>query len=293
MLRNSGLIRFCWSVQVIPPTFYRLGLLALAMHAGVLTDIEHLNELFVNLDQDHDGAIDLLEFSTAMSEVMGRPPQSFHPLFEAIDLSKTGRIPYSEFLVAVAWHNNVLKEDDIQTAFYRLDADGTGVISFDNLKAVMPDDVSDAHIKHIMSELEGPDSSMPPAPTDVRSVRPRCRSFSEGVDLPTFRRLMRHPSTFHVKEEGLEWRRQSSKKRLCGSDARNSVRPAVGASHNSPSSTSAPGVRSTLSHISTVVSLDVVEVDFSTGFDPLADGGGNLDRAQTRSISYQESIMGV
>ena len=63
-LRHIFSLNHFWFVQVIPPTFYRLGLLALAMHAGVLTDIERLNELFVNLDEDHDGAIDFLEFST-------------------------------------------------------------------------------------------------------------------------------------------------------------------------------------------------------------------------------------
>ena len=283
------------------------------MHTGVATDIEYLNELFVKLDQDHSGTINFPEFSTAMSEVLGQPTERFRPLFEAMDLSKSGRILYSEFLVAAARHSASVEEDDIQTAFHRLDVDSTGVISFDNLKAVMPDDVPDVHIEHVMSELDGyelhrSDSSTSPAPADS----PTRRLFLDvGVDLPTFRRLMRHPFQ-KTADRSKEVRRphtsiSSSIKRPFRIDSRDLRRGSSSSSSTrSPDLLSplSPGLLSPPSWFTAAPwggsqplprpRSSRVQSSSPTGdgpFDAHGSGGGDLDRA--RSLSYQDSILAV
>merc|ERR1711939_882069 len=73
--------------------------------------------------------------------------------FVALDAANNNEIQYSEFLSAMVSSRIALHDDLLRTAFQRFDKDGSGFISFANLKAVLGGHVSDDDIQDMMGEV--------------------------------------------------------------------------------------------------------------------------------------------
>ena len=63
-------------------------------------------------------------------------------LFQDVDLDQTGMIKYSEFLAACLQEHLYLHEDRVVDAFNKLDIDHSGVISRENIKNVLGDELN-------------------------------------------------------------------------------------------------------------------------------------------------------
>lgn len=77
-------------------------------------------------------------------------------LFKVIDQDQTGRVSYSEFLAATLNRKFYLNENRMREAFARLDVDGDGRITLENMRIVMGDDFDEARVRK-MIDVRGHD----------------------------------------------------------------------------------------------------------------------------------------
>jgi hypothetical protein len=81
------------------------------------------------LKANNDGLIDLQEFTAAMSKQGISNKKDIKAYFEAINQDGTGKIKYSEFVAAELDQSTTLTDGQIEAAFHRMDFDGSGSIS--------------------------------------------------------------------------------------------------------------------------------------------------------------------
>eukprot|EP00041_Stephanoeca_diplocostata_P037953 m.1462016 g.1462016 ORF g.1462016 m.1462016 type:complete len:602 (+) comp25133_c2_seq16:178-1983(+) len=112
-------------------------LLALSVHMSS-SDLQTLNQEFFAMDENHDGLISLHEFKRVMDKHACMGIQDVEANFAALDQDKTGVIKYSEFIAAALQEELMQREDHLEAAFHRLDADSNGTISIDELTRVLP-----------------------------------------------------------------------------------------------------------------------------------------------------------
>ncbi|CAB9517753.1 MAP kinase-activated protein kinase 2 (Fragment) [Seminavis robusta] len=100
---------------------------------------KRIDELFRALDINNNGKLSKEDVQTGYKEVFGKElnPAMVEAMFKRIDYDNTGYIEYSEFLVATMNEKDLLNNDKLKHAFNMFDADGSGVISRDELVEVM------------------------------------------------------------------------------------------------------------------------------------------------------------
>lgn len=87
------------------------------------------------MDDDKSGKLDYQEFTKAMKELrMGLQEGDVERLFRLFDLNKDGEIAYAEFLRTVCGEMNDFRKQIVDQAFAKLDRDGNGVVTIDDLK---------------------------------------------------------------------------------------------------------------------------------------------------------------
>ena len=89
------------------------------------------------MDDDRSGKLDTREFSKAMKELrIGLSDSDIDRLFNLFDLDHDGQISYAECLRIVTGEMNEARKQLVDAVFKKLDKNGDGVITVDDLKDV-------------------------------------------------------------------------------------------------------------------------------------------------------------
>ena len=109
-----------------------------------------LRKIFQRYDSKGDGQLSFDEFQSAIKDA-GLPEQDCRNLFDAVDLDGTGKIRYTEFLAATIEAQGAISEERLAEAFDRIDADDSGYISKENLRAMLGEELPQEEIDAIVS----------------------------------------------------------------------------------------------------------------------------------------------
>jgi len=112
--------------------FKRAALEAIAFSMSAQS-ISHLREQFSKLDKDSSGFVSMGDFSDVLQKA-GTSREEAASIFATIDQDHTNSISYTEFLAATISRRLWLSRERIKDAFQRLDVDGSGFITKENLK---------------------------------------------------------------------------------------------------------------------------------------------------------------
>lgn len=104
--------------------------------------IKSLREAFSKFDRNGDGKLTFDELKEGMMNVKGflggeLSDADLKKAMDVIDSNNNGYIDYTEFIAACLSSYNYLKENHLKTAFNYFDKDGSGTITFDELKSVL------------------------------------------------------------------------------------------------------------------------------------------------------------
>ena len=99
-------------------------------------DIKNFRETFIKLDTNGDGTLSLSELQQGISSIPGVNLQ-IENIMEEIDVDKSGRIDYTEFLASTLDKNIYLQEERLYAAFKIFDRDGSGKISASELSEIL------------------------------------------------------------------------------------------------------------------------------------------------------------
>merc|ERR1711998_226950 len=128
---------------------------------GKMTDkeIAECKEAFDLFDADNGGTIDLAELGTAMEALGFKPVKGeVEKMVSDMDKDGDGTIDFKEFLMMMS--NKVSDKDakdDMIKAFKLFDTEGSGKVSFKNLKAVaaeLGESMTDADLQGMMDEAD-------------------------------------------------------------------------------------------------------------------------------------------
>jgi calcium-dependent protein kinase len=110
--------------------------------ATQLTDaaIRDLKDLFVSMDEDHNGTLTIQELKDGLKRAGVAIPADLENMMDNIDTDGSGVLDYSEFLAATMDKRRYIQEDVCWRAFKVLDADGNGAIERDELLKLLGND---------------------------------------------------------------------------------------------------------------------------------------------------------
>ena len=108
-------------------------------HRSTTDEIINLRKAFDQFDAANNGVISSSEFKTALQEKCAYTEEEIKEMFEAIDINQNGHIMYTEFIAATLEAQGQLNEDRIAEAFDRLDTDGSGYITKENMLEFLSD----------------------------------------------------------------------------------------------------------------------------------------------------------
>ena len=86
------------------------------------------------MDKDKDGKLSKEEILAGYEIHELAIPQNIHNIIESCDADRNGFVDYTEFITAAMNWQSVLSEEKLEHAFSAYDTDGSGKISFDELK---------------------------------------------------------------------------------------------------------------------------------------------------------------
>ena len=106
----------------------------------------------MDINLDHDGHLSKEEVSRAFEVYFGNPidKEDIDKMFNTIDVSGSGQIEFSEFLMACIPEKVLLTNENMAVVFKIFDDDGSGYISKDEIK-----DVFSTHYKKITNKVAG------------------------------------------------------------------------------------------------------------------------------------------
>lgn len=118
-------------------------------------DVGRLNEQFLMADTEDTGTLNLLELKNALHKVNpDMSDETIETIFKGIDQDHSGEIHYNEFLAALAESQGLVTQERLAEAFDRIDAEGKGYISHDDLKMVLGKDYDHAVVNEMMNEAD-------------------------------------------------------------------------------------------------------------------------------------------
>merc|ERR1712183_1148553 len=97
------------------------------MMAWSLTNAERakVRDLFLEMDKSNQGTITLGEFKSVLKDKVDMGDERLAEAFEALDVSNTEEIHYTEFLAAMVSTRIQLNDDLLKDAFQRFDVDNS------------------------------------------------------------------------------------------------------------------------------------------------------------------------
>jgi len=122
--------------------------------------VQERRRVFQSMDTERNGVITKAELCDALDAQeadAGRARMveaQRTELFESLDMDKTGRINYLEFLAATVPHQVLQDTVRLRQAFDRLDADSSGFISKRNLKELMGSDYDEHSVAEMIASAD-------------------------------------------------------------------------------------------------------------------------------------------
>ena len=121
--------------------------------------LKMMRDLFLNIDLNNEGTISLSEFRAALrkcepDDKNGLTEDLISEIFNGVDQDNSGGIQYAEFLAAVAESHNLITMERLADSFDRIDSQGKGFISKDDLCAILGSDFSEDVINEMIDEAD-------------------------------------------------------------------------------------------------------------------------------------------
>jgi calcium-dependent protein kinase len=118
-------------------------------------DRAKVREYFLALDESNQGTITLQELKHIMVDKLGLVDENeVLKVFSALDYNNDKEIHYSDFLAAMVNSHIDLSDELLQDAFRRLDADGSGYITAENLRLVLGSKVKGDRMEAFIAEAD-------------------------------------------------------------------------------------------------------------------------------------------
>ncbi|CAJ1406377.1 unnamed protein product [Effrenium voratum] len=139
-------------------------------------ETKDLRDMFLSLDSTGEGTISLSELKQAIrgeeepvSEASGNSPKSpktpaarlrraksevIGSLFEVLDANGDEQVYYSDFLAATMDVRKQIRQEAVLSAFNRLDADGSGSISAEDLRKVIGETFEGVNVELLVREAD-------------------------------------------------------------------------------------------------------------------------------------------
>jgi calcium-dependent protein kinase len=100
------------------------------------SDIRNLREVFVKLDTNGDGTLNISELRTGIAHLPSVGSQ-IEEVMKEMDIDNSGRIDYSEFLASTIDKSIYMQEERLYAAFKIFDRDNSGKISAVELREIL------------------------------------------------------------------------------------------------------------------------------------------------------------
>ncbi len=119
----------------------KIALTAIAHQLGD-SEIDNLKDLFQSMDTNNDGTLTMEEIKTGLTKMGILLPPDFEAFFNDVDLDHNGTIDYLEFVAATMDKKIYLQKDVCRRAFNIFDRDHSGKISIAEFLTVLQDNNS-------------------------------------------------------------------------------------------------------------------------------------------------------
>lgn len=107
----------------------------------------------MEFDVEMNGRLSKTEFRNALNKYgIEMPDEELNTIFASVDADGMGTINYTEWLAAAIKPADVATEKVARDVFDFFDTDGTGSISFDDLREVLGDEAAEAVTSHRSDE---------------------------------------------------------------------------------------------------------------------------------------------
>jgi len=119
-------------------------------------EVGDLEDLFLLLDSENTGTICMKELKDAFIK-LGLPnikDEKLQEIFSVIDHDNSGQIHYAEFLAALAESHGLVTTDRLSDAFDRIDTNGKGFITHDDLKAILGENYKEGVVENMIKEAD-------------------------------------------------------------------------------------------------------------------------------------------
>jgi calcium-dependent protein kinase len=120
--------------------------------------MKELNATFESFDKNHDGKLSREELLDGYTEIFGleAATEETEQVMQNVDTDGSGYIDYSEFVAASMNKKKLLSKNNLTQAFACFDADGSGTITVDEVKAFLGGftNASDDVWREILQEVD-------------------------------------------------------------------------------------------------------------------------------------------
>lgn len=119
------------------------------------SEVDTLREIFLTADTEDTGTIGIVQLKKSLRQLnSSMNEKDIEKIFEGIDQDQSGRIHWAEFLAALSESHGLITMDRLATAFDRLDTEGKGYISHENLKVILGKDYDKEIVESMIKEAD-------------------------------------------------------------------------------------------------------------------------------------------
>jgi calcium-dependent protein kinase len=134
----------------------RMALTLMAEHFSH-TEVNDLEQQFMQLDFEKNGSISVQEFTAVLARETNMSSAEAEKMFSRIDCLGEHEISYTEFIVAAGQAKELLQDRYMREAFEWFDKDGDGFISPEDMQKICGDDVEGRPTLEIVRHLSQQD----------------------------------------------------------------------------------------------------------------------------------------
>eukprot|EP00501_MAST-03F_sp_TOSAG23-6_P001301 GSMAST32.ASY1.ANO1.1349.1 assembled CDS len=115
---------------------------------------------FLAMDTNYDGFVTMHELRDAITKTGAITEAEVDKIFQGLDATNDGKLELSEFVTACLDQKTYMDEARLKEAFTKLDVDGSGAISKEDLQQVLGVQYDDEKVQKMLLEVGGDDSEV-------------------------------------------------------------------------------------------------------------------------------------
>jgi len=136
-------------------TKFKATVLNLMTHTLSEEDIDNLKKSFAAMDENKDGKITLMELSKAMLKFdHAVVAEEIERVMKAADIDEDGVISYNELMLTFVQRKLNAKEERLWDSFCKMDLNGDGRITVDELRSVLGQEADERKVKELIAEVD-------------------------------------------------------------------------------------------------------------------------------------------